>query len=239
MDYGIFKLSNMNRYRGVNQNHVEKMKQSILEKNLLASRPILVGKDHIVLDGQHRLEAAKSLGIPIYYHYDENLTEEDMISLTGVNLAWTTEDKLNYYAKKGNADCQKILDISKKYGLETSLVFTLLCPFRNAIVKADFKISSVSLEIGEDYIEYFFKCRDIVKLCLGQVNFFTANRCVSALYSLYRMEEFDKEHFLRNLKSLSHLVCMKPSKVLYVKMFLEIYNFKKKSKKLMVNEEND
>ena len=46
---------------------IKNLMQSISYRNLLAWRPIIVTKNFLVIDGLHRLEAAKRLGVEIYY----------------------------------------------------------------------------------------------------------------------------------------------------------------------------
>lgn len=64
-DYNIFKKHPNNRE--IFHANLEKIKRSIQIKNLLEYRPIIVDKKMQVIDGQHRLEAARQLGVPIYY----------------------------------------------------------------------------------------------------------------------------------------------------------------------------
>ena len=51
--------------RDANPQHVEKLKKSIQEIGLIT--PIQVDKDFVIVDGQHRFHALKSLGYPITY----------------------------------------------------------------------------------------------------------------------------------------------------------------------------
>ena len=72
-DYSQFKFLPGNRKIAGNI-----LIESILEKNKLATHPIVVSKDMFVIDGQHRLDAASSLGIPIYYIIDEDFEPDDI-----------------------------------------------------------------------------------------------------------------------------------------------------------------
>lgn len=64
-DYGSFKEINSNRE--VDQRHVRSLVAAIEQKNLLHVNPIVCNADMEVIDGQHRLEAARALGVEIYY----------------------------------------------------------------------------------------------------------------------------------------------------------------------------
>jgi hypothetical protein len=63
-DYDIFKTLAENRPISVKQ--VGKLVREIQRKNMLHIKPIDVTADMEVVDGQHRLAAARELGVPIY-----------------------------------------------------------------------------------------------------------------------------------------------------------------------------
>ena len=62
-DYEKFKLLGLNR--PLTDNH--SLEQVIKENNLLKYNAMIVTPDFEVLDGQHRLEICKKLGMPIFY----------------------------------------------------------------------------------------------------------------------------------------------------------------------------
>ena len=64
-DYKQFKKVKGNR--GYAQRHLKNLVSSIAQNNLLQYSPIIVNDKMEVIDGQHRLAAAQSLGLPIYY----------------------------------------------------------------------------------------------------------------------------------------------------------------------------
>jgi len=68
-DYSIFKKHESNR--GIDQNNLKKIVNSIKAEDLLAFRPILVDAQMRVIDGQHRLEAARLLDLDVYYQRKE------------------------------------------------------------------------------------------------------------------------------------------------------------------------
>jgi hypothetical protein len=64
-DYALFHLLPENR--AVYVNHVRKLVAVITQSNLLHIKPLDVMADLGVIDGQHRLAAARELGLPVYY----------------------------------------------------------------------------------------------------------------------------------------------------------------------------
>ncbi|MEK6878376.1 MAG: ParB/Srx family N-terminal domain-containing protein, partial [Nanoarchaeota archaeon] len=64
-DYKMFKKLKGNR--NIYKPHLNGLIQSIQEENLLQYNPITINSDMEIVDGQHRLEAAKILKLDIYY----------------------------------------------------------------------------------------------------------------------------------------------------------------------------
>lgn len=95
LDYELFKsiLSN----REVDDRHVNRLVDAISKKNLLHLNPILCNKNHEVIDGQHRLEAARKLGVPIYYIIDEGITKGDIATINSNAKNWSVTDYVNYW----------------------------------------------------------------------------------------------------------------------------------------------
>ena len=63
-DLSVFKIIDGNR--NINLGHVDRLVKSIKDNGFLKT-PIIVNKFYEVVDGQHRLEAAKKINSQIYY----------------------------------------------------------------------------------------------------------------------------------------------------------------------------
>ncbi|MFI5220480.1 MAG: ParB N-terminal domain-containing protein [Bacteroidia bacterium] len=98
-DYKLFRCIEVNR--PVNPKHVEKLKKEILKRNMLHLNPIIVDPSHNIIDGQHRLQAAKELKLPIYYLVDSQVSEDDISILNSNKSNWSAKNYIEYYAKKG------------------------------------------------------------------------------------------------------------------------------------------
>lgn len=125
-DYDIFKKHPNNRE--IVQSNVDKIKKSIQLKNLLEFRPILVDSQMRVMDGQHRLEAAKLLGVEVYYQQaaEEKEETDKIVLLNAYQKAWSKEDFLNYYASKGKEEYVKLYNFKERNNLKFKEVFVLL-----------------------------------------------------------------------------------------------------------------
>lgn len=101
-EYDKFQRDETNR--PIDYAHLQRMKKSIKRKNFLPEHPITVDADMNLLDGQHRLQAAKELGLPIYYIISATMTKEDVPILADARKQWRLQDRLHTYMARGNAD---------------------------------------------------------------------------------------------------------------------------------------
>jgi hypothetical protein len=129
-DYTIFKRT---ANRKIYQSHVEKLMSSYKDDSLsMRSSPIVVSRGHHVIDGQHRLQAAKNLKMPVYYIIDDTITTMDQvlqqIVLRNVQQKkWAIIDYVQFYAAQGMEEYIFLDDIIETYGpcFSISAVFHL------------------------------------------------------------------------------------------------------------------
>lgn len=125
INYEQFKSITANRE--VHTGHVNKLVKSIGKKNLLHLNPILCNEKMEVIDGQHRLEAAKILKLPIWYNMDSNVSEDDIASINSNSKNWSQLDYINYYTIKKKPGFDKLSSFMSEYPLiKTSTILTLL-----------------------------------------------------------------------------------------------------------------
>lgn len=98
-DYDLFKgvLGN----RELNRAHIVNLSESISRHNMLEQNPIIVNKKMEVIDGQHRLSAARELGLPIFYTIVNHAGIEDIQRLNTAAKPWDPKDYLNSYIALG------------------------------------------------------------------------------------------------------------------------------------------
>jgi len=97
LDYSIFKQVNFNREK--NSRHIKNLKAILLKENLLHLHPILVNEKMEVVDGQHRLEAAKELSLPIFY-IKSDLSYDHILNSNLFQKKLSLDDVVKFYANK-------------------------------------------------------------------------------------------------------------------------------------------
>lgn len=103
-DYDMFKILEDNRE--LNLHHVQRLIKSFEHKHLVC--PIIVNQKHEVIDGQHRLEASRTTGLPVYYIIMDNygIDEVQILNLNQKN--WQKPDYLHMYCERGNKQYLKL-----------------------------------------------------------------------------------------------------------------------------------
>lgn len=178
-DYKMFKKMTANRV--VSDNHVMALKKSYEDYgNLTAVQPILVNERMEVVDGQHRLEAAKEAGEPIYYTVAPGLRVEEVRALNTSQRGWTVDDYAFSFAAAGNENYIRYLRLREEFGFghASTIVFANLgahqgdyVRFRNGeldLSEEKYRAARILLAQYEELVEYseLFKVRTAaIALC--------------------------------------------------------------------------
>jgi len=117
-DYELFDFFNSNRV--INENTVKKIIKSIEKIGYVAARPIIVNKDLIIIDGQHRFEACKRLNLPIIYEELEINEHDAIIALNSAQKPWSMEDYVHSWANEGKQCYIDLLAFQEKYKIGIS-----------------------------------------------------------------------------------------------------------------------
>ncbi len=132
LDYSKIKTISGNRM--VNPRNVEIIAKSMTEKQLCV--PAILNEYMEVIDGQHRFDACKKLGLPFYYIVIAGYDLKDVQRINSHMKNWTLYDFLNTYidlfklGHKEYEDYARLKVFMDDYGF----------PLPTALTIADFKI---------------------------------------------------------------------------------------------------
>jgi len=96
--YEIFKSLKGNR--PLEKTHIRKLKKSIENNNRLNLHPIIINQNYEIIDGQHRLEVAKQLGLDIFYIKSETINDEHLIECNVNQKSWEVENYIDFFSQK-------------------------------------------------------------------------------------------------------------------------------------------
>jgi len=114
-NYDMFLLMEDNR--DVNEKHIKELMNSMERNGYLQSKAISVrnkSNRYEVLDGQHRLEAAKRLGIAVWYNIDDEIPETALPDLQ-IAKKWLPKDYLKHFVVNGIKPYIKLQELALQY----------------------------------------------------------------------------------------------------------------------------
>lgn len=125
-DYSVFKIPNYQR--DVNQSAVKKLAQSIKAEGQLQA--VTVDVSGTVIDGQHRLEALKSLKMPVWYCINHDLGKKDTSNYAcktanNVSNKWSIMSYVNWAKRNGNDVVAEAEAIAKDWSKTTNNKLTV------------------------------------------------------------------------------------------------------------------
>lgn len=227
-NYGLFKYRTDNRT--IDPAHVRRLMKSIEAKNMLDLRPIEVDKQMQVIDGQHRLEAAKSLGLDIWYTVIENDTPTDIINLN-ISKTWTVHDFFNYYVKHKYSEYLKLEDYIKKNQITLKLALAIT-QGANHEHSHDFRLGKYVFE-GDakgDVLDMCHMTIDFIKKMNGFSSYTGTSRFWMALIQLITHNNFSMDKWQFNLARMVHKFGPRATRKDFVEMFMNCYNWKNGNK---------
>lgn len=125
------KTTNYNRFspnkgqRSIDASHVSKLAANMKENGFNPSKPLTVVKEGnklALIDGHHRLEAAKQAKIPVFF---VTVASNGIIPLNLLQRGWKGRDYLMHYVRKGHPEYIKLYNLVEKHGLGLALTTSL------------------------------------------------------------------------------------------------------------------
>lgn len=228
-DYEMFKFRADNR--AIIPSHVNKLKISIQNRNLLEYRPIEVNSDMEVIDGQHRLTAAKALGLEIYYVVRHDLIDGDIITYNAFAKSWGLEDFFKHFLIHKKPEYLKLQQFMIRENMSLRIALNLIAGrTKDAIQKFKNGLFVCNNEIIEGHLEICWETIRYIQKSLGYSNFVTTAKFWKALLVLTKHPFFDRDKWKHNLVYKVETFGPRATFEDYLKMLQLIYNWKNAQK---------
>ena len=219
--YSRFKFRASNRR--INRSHLNSLKKSIKAENLLMWNPILVTRDGEVIDGQHRLEAAKVLHVPIFYIEVEGLAGDEIGMINTVRRSWNIRDYIHYHMEEGNENYRWLERMIKG-------TYILVSPLLELTKKqhVDIKSGKFIMDVSErkifvkrlNHLEQYIACDDNLKNA----------RAMRAFIRLMKRGEFNHDHMIKKLMECTGKIEIFASNIDMMREIERIYNHRLKKR---------
>ena len=219
-DYDIFGTHKSNRE--VDMRHVRRLAQEISKKNLLHLNPIIVDAGMAIIDGQHRLAAARLLGVSIFWEQDDTISKEDIAMLNSNKKNWAVMDYIKFHTEEGRAGfdvLSKFMADNPEMRATTAIKLLSSTGRRNTGDIREGRIDVDNLERAEQIASF-------CKWLYERYEYAYNDQVVSALRRVFYADGFDENYFRQKIsgqpRSLTPVINAKQAE----DMFVEIYNWR-------------
>lgn len=191
-----FQFHDLNR--DINRNHVTRLADSIRKRGI--RQPIVVDTHGYVIDGQHRVLAARRLkaeGEKVKVPYITKQYTPDIIAeMNSLQLSWTTRDWVHYHAKCGNEQYTQLLEIYSVFNkTKLSSLASFLHPGYVQLHTSEIKNGNFVYELTDDKLYILEQTEELVKFDKG----FGTKAFLMAVMVLCRMDNFNPRRLFDKL----------------------------------------
>ena len=238
MNYDMFKLAETNRK--ISEGHVKELVKSIEENGYIELSDIKVTKDYVIIDGQHRFEACKQLGLPILYTIVESTDiDRDIKILNSHNKNWSPTDIIEYYFTKGNVNYVQLYALKERlnlkdirttlnymYGRRISVRCNIMKDLKNGNFKFSTKLEFNALKVKNE-VQVLTDCI----VTQGKKKSFNKQDCINAYLDIRSLPGFRIDNMQKKLTAdEGDSIPLNGNVTQYRNALLKIYNFKLREK---------
>lgn len=237
-DYSIFTLIRGNRV--VNKLHVERLKKSFSKSYLMS--PIIVNQKYEIIDGQHRFNAAKELGLPVNFIVvnDYGLREVQLLNTNMKN--WKKEDYLQAYCDLGYVEylkmkkfMQDLPDFGIKAAEQLLTNTTAGANNRQYVGKIDGNLAGRSRNFQEGELEIpnldlSYKNAEKIMRFKPYYDGFNRSVFVAAMIGMFKHENYNHSKMIGKVKNNPSALTHCSSVTQYKILIEEIYNYRSRDK---------
>lgn len=203
-DYGKF-VSN-HEQRPIDALHAKRIAQNMTLFGFLPSKPIQCykkGQKYVVVDGHHRLEAAKSVGVPVCFVVESDRCQTTMAAENLLVKKWAGIDFVRLYASRGNKNFQELLRY-QEIGIPVNMAASMLINNGAGSGNANRMIQDGTFKI---------KTTDTIEKVVDLINEFSARNpavksrpFIAAISKCIMWEGFSFDTFVRRMRENSMMI---------------------------------
>jgi hypothetical protein len=234
-DCSLFKRLKENR--AVNEAHVAALMESFQTDGYLFTL-LYVNEKLEIIDGQHRLEAAKRLGLPVYFSIMPGWGLKEVTMLNMYSRNWAIEDFMESHAKAGNPNYVRFKEFFDKHEFDiTTCQLILLGRRSGGYAKKDmFRLGEMQLD--EQYLtDAYLKAAKIMDFKPFHSRGWSSRSFVEAMLMLFKAKGYDHEHMITKLTNFPDLLLSEAKSLRvdeYVKLFVDKYNFRRNKERIEI-----
>jgi hypothetical protein len=242
-EFKVYSTSNCTHFkrlkenRMINEAHVLALIDSFLNDGYLFTILYLNEKLEII-DGQHRLEAAKRKSLPVYFMIMPGWSIKEVTILNMNSRNWTIVDFMETHAKAGNPNYVRFKEFFDAYEFDVTVCQLIITGRRSGGYASSDEFRMGYMQVDEQQLtDAYLKAKKIMCLIPFHPHGWKSRNFVEAMLLFFSMKGYDHEHMIAKLTTYPDLM-LREAKSLrveeYVKILLEKYNFRRQKDKIEV-----
>jgi len=193
--------------------------------NLFPYVPILVTKDYKIIDGQHRLMAAKRLKCAIYFVYVEDYDISKVALINSVTKTWGIKDYMNCWINLGKKDYIELEKFMKQYSVPVTTASSLLMYGKitkggDGGIKDPFRTGNFKV----NHLKYAISVADKYKQYIEISDFNKSSYLVRAVLMLDKSEKYNHDQVIQKLTTTGARLEPKGSAMEFISHIELLYN---------------
>ena len=198
------------------------MKQFKQGKFFMKEFPVIVDANMIILDGQHRFEAVKRLGIPLYFRFTDTLSIDNVVDVQ-INAGWKSGDYLHAFIKQGNQNYIILHRFVERYKINTSVAIALLTGNKTGLKMSGFYEGTFRVKDETSAHEQAKEINKVGEMANGlhkDVKF-----CM-ALITMMAHPEYEEKRLVDQIEKYASLMKRQMTHDAYMRNLEEVYNYR-------------
>jgi hypothetical protein len=176
--------------------------------------PIVVDQDMKVIDGQHRLRAAKELNIPVHYIIQPNAKHDEIRKINAQQHRWENSDYLNYFVTEKYEEFVFLNKLKDDYKCSIYLINEVCSVIEDITPSKYIKLYKDGLLKFKHKIK-IKECMDMIFQKLESIKVFSDRKKMSVLFSESYFSAF-ASIYLKGKKILEDVLNKLPAFFIYL-----------------------
>ncbi len=220
-----YKFKKIKGNRDIKESHLKRLIKAIKNENLLNSNPIIVNSNHEIIDGQHRLQAARKLKLPIFYTIEKDYTLSEVHILNANTKVWNLKDFLIGYTNAKIKSYQLLYGLVQDEKLTVPILLCMLGYQKSGKIIEIFK--SGNFELTKEEVEEVKEIHEELKPFKHFFNCYPRRFVILYVNKIREHEKFDHKRLIKNLNNKKFIDKIKrqSNDREYIQLFEYIYNF--------------
>lgn len=239
-DLSMFKIMDGNRIP--NLNHIRRISASMKENGVLMN-PIIINELYEVIDGQHRLAAAREQKAGVYFIVAKNYTLNEVHSLNLNQKNWGVKDYMQGYASIGiesYVKLSKFYELNKEFSINDCVgMCSNISGGRAGNLAQKYRSDVSNSNLKEVFEEGTWKGKsfelaqinaDKLKIIKKYYNGYNRSTFVGTMLHLFTNPNFDFNFFIEKLKKQPTALLHCANRPQYRMLIEDIYNYRSRNK---------